>query len=79
MDGTTVVGVVIPSDVRPGQYRAGVYTPSTSWFGDVPVTGTKWICVQQGIEILVDKPQAGTEDFLSPQDALTAITRNRVL
>lgn len=79
MDRTTVVGAVIPSEVRRGRYRAGVYTPSTSWFGDIPVDGTKWICAQEGTEILVDKPQAGTEDFLSPQDALAAIARNRVL
>jgi hypothetical protein len=79
MDSATVVGAVIPSDVRPGRYRAGAYTPDTLWFGDVPVAGTGWIRVHGGTEPLVDKPQAGTEDFANLHDAPAAITRNRVL
>ncbi|MFJ9454326.1 hypothetical protein ACIRST_04530 [Kitasatospora sp. NPDC101447] len=79
MDGRTVVGMVIASDVHNGRYRAGVYTPQTQWLGDLPVSGTLWICVQRHGEALVDKPQAGTEEFLSVQDALAAIARNRIV
>ncbi|MGW2602654.1 hypothetical protein [Streptomyces klenkii] len=78
MDGSTAVGVVLTSDVRIGRYRAGVYTPQTLWLGGIPAAGTKWICVHQRGEKLVDKPQAGTEDFTNVQDALAAIARNRV-
>ncbi|MFD8596608.1 hypothetical protein ACFV1L_16565 [Kitasatospora sp. NPDC059646] len=80
VDGSTVVGMVTTSDVYPGQFRAGVYARDTVRMHGVPVSGTHWICVSEdGGERLVDKPQAGTEEFRSPEEALAAIGRNRLL
>lgn len=79
VDGSIIVGMVTASDVWPGKFRAGVYSRDTVWLDSFPVSGTRWICVKQGTEVLVDKPQAGTEEFLSPQEALAAIARNRLL
>ncbi|KDN88103.1 hypothetical protein [Kitasatospora cheerisanensis] len=80
VDGSTVVGMVTSSDVYRGQFRAGVYGRDTVWMRGLPLSGTHWICVSEdGGERLVDKPQAGTEEFRSPQEALAAIARNRLL
>ncbi|GAA2840030.1 hypothetical protein GCM10010441_75440 [Kitasatospora paracochleata] len=79
MDGSVIVGAVITSDVYPGQFRASVYGRDTRWMNSFPVSGVRWICARGGAEVLVAKPQAGTEDFLTPRDALAAIARNRLL
>ncbi|MFE6098356.1 hypothetical protein ACFVQ4_00095 [Streptomyces laurentii] len=38
-----------------------------------------WAMDSVTMESMVDKPQAGTEDFANLQEAPAAITRNRVL
>lgn len=63
------VGEVIPSDVYPGNYRAGVYHPSR---------GVVFVKASGGSEALVDLTQVGTENFTSVQEALAAISRNRL-
>ncbi|WP_369199814.1 hypothetical protein [Streptomyces sp. PU-14G] len=70
VDATTrqSVGEVIPSDVYPGNYRAGVYHPTH---------GVVFVKVSGGSETLVDLTQVGTEEFVTVQEALAAISRNR--
>ena len=63
------VGLVIPSDVYRGNYRAGVYHPSR---------GVMFVKVTGSTESLVDLTQVGTEDFTSVQEALAAISRSRL-
>ncbi|EHM24151.1 hypothetical protein OG890_21040 [Streptomyces anulatus] len=62
------VGEVIPSDVYPGNYRAGVHHPTR---------GVVWVKVSGSSETLVDLTQVGTENFTTVQAALAAISRNR--
>ncbi|MEV4999454.1 hypothetical protein ACFVTT_12845 [Streptomyces niveus] len=63
------VGEVIPSDVYPGNYRAGVYHPSR---------GVMFVKASGNAESLVDLTQVGTEIFTTVQEALAAISRNRL-
>lgn len=62
------MGEVIPSDVHPGNYRAGVYRPGR---------GAVFVKVSGGSETLVDLTQIGTEVFTTVEEALAAISRNR--
>ncbi|MGW0790051.1 hypothetical protein ACWD04_17810 [Streptomyces sp. NPDC002911] len=71
IDATTrqSVGEVIPSDVYPGNYRAGVYHPSQ---------GVRFVKASGSSETLVDLTQVGTENFTTVQEALAAISRHRL-
>ncbi|MFJ5828506.1 hypothetical protein [Streptomyces sp. NPDC093089] len=64
-----LVGEVIPSDYSPGNYRAGVL---------IPGRGLMFVKAFRGSESLVDLTQVGTEDFTTIQEALAAISRNRL-
>ncbi|MFR9730006.1 hypothetical protein ACL03H_12315 [Saccharopolyspora sp. MS10] len=63
-----LVGEVLPSDVHRGWWRAAVTDPRS---------GYGLVCRTERGEVLVDRPQAGTEAYPSPQEALRAVERHR--
>ncbi|WP_157442147.1 MULTISPECIES: hypothetical protein [Actinoalloteichus] len=68
--GNKLVGEAIPSDVHRGRWRAAVADPRQ---------GYSFVCVTERGETLVDYSQVGTETFSSPQDAMAAVARHRIV